>query len=347
MKSGTRILLSLLAAFCFVTNSNADQSKVAAEMALAADDLLKSLDEQQRKVAVFALKDEERQNWHFIPKERNGLTLKQMQPHQQQLGYALLATAMSSRGFTKALQVMTLERVLWELSNKNPIRDHLKYHFSIFGKPAAKGTWGWRVEGHHLSLNFTIVKGRVIASTPSFFASNPAKVLEGPRKGLRVLAAEEDLARKLVKSLNEQQRKSAIFSKKAPRDILTRAERKVKPLENKGVTWSVLSPSQQTNLMELIREYVECHRPELAQVDLAMIAEAGHKNIRFAWAGGLERGQGHYYRVQGPTFLLEYANTQGKANHIHAVWRDFDGDFGEDILAKHFAESHKKKANSS
>ena len=336
----TRFLLLLL--LCIAFSSNADQSKVAAQMALAADDFLKSLDDDQRKIAVFALKDDERQNWHFIPKERNGLTLKQMQSHQRQLGYALLATAMSSRGFTKALQVMTLERVLWELSNQNPIRDHEKYHFSIFGKPAAKGTWGWRVEGHHLSLNFTIVKGRVIASTPSFFASNPAKVLAGPRKGLRVLAAEEDLARKLVKSLNEKQRKAAIFSAKPPRDILTRAERKVKPLEAKGINWSVLTPSQQGNLMELIREYVECHRPELANADLAKIAEAGHKNIRFAWAGGMESGQGHYYRVQGPTFLLEYANTQGKANHIHAVWRDFKGDFGEDILAKHFAKSHKQ-----
>ncbi|MGB0580243.1 MAG: DUF3500 domain-containing protein [Limisphaerales bacterium] len=339
MKALQFLLVSLL---CFTGSASASQSQVAAEMALAATDFLDSLTEEQRKIAVFELKDDERQNWHFIPKDRNGLTLKKMQPHQQQLGYALLATAMSSKGFSKALRVMTLERVLWELSNKNPIRDHEKYYFSIFGKPAARGTWGWRVEGHHLSLNFTIVKGRVIASTPSFFASNPAKVLEGPRKGLRVLAGEEDLARKLVKSLNEEQRKSAIFTKKPPRDILTRAERKVKPLENKGVTFSELSPKQQDNLMELIGEYVRCHRPELASVDMAKIAEAGHKNIRFAWAGGLERGQGHYYRVQGPTFLLEYANTQGKANHIHAVWRDFNGDFGEDILARHFAGSHKK-----
>lgn len=338
----TKFLLILIAASCFAGVARAAQSRVAKEMALAANDFLKSLDDEQRKIARFELKDDERQNWHFIPKERNGLTLKQMQPHQQQLGYALLATAMSSRGFSKALRVMTLERILWELSNKNPTRDHEKYHFSIFGKPTAKGTWGWRVEGHHLSLNFTIVQGRVIASTPSFFASNPAKVLEGPRKGLRVLAAEEDLARKLVNSLNDKQRKSAIFSRKPPRDILTRAERKVKPLEDQGVAWSELSPSQQENLMELIREYVECHRPELAKVDIAKIAEAGHKNIRFAWAGGLKSGQGHYYRVQGPTFLLEYANTQGKANHIHAVWRDFKGDFGEDVLAKHFAASHKK-----
>ncbi len=333
---------SLIAALCLTANAHASQADVAAQMALAANDLLNSLDDQQKKIVQFELQDDERQNWHFIPKERNGLTLKQMQPQQQQLGYALLATGMSSRGFTKALQVMTLEHVLWVQSNKNPIRDHEKYHFSIFGKPTANGTWGWRVEGHHLSLNFTIIKGRVIASTPSFFASNPAKVLEGPRKGLRVLAAEEDLARKLVKSLNDKQRKSAVFSAKPPRDILTRAERKVNPLQDKGIAWSILSPSQQETLMQLIREYVGSHRPELAKVDLAKIAEAGHKNIRFAWAGGLNSGQGHYYRVQGPTFLLEYANTQGKANHIHAVWRDFKGDFGEDVLAKHFASSHEK-----
>lgn len=334
--------LCIFAALCLAHSSKADQSSVAAEMALAANDFLTSLDDKQRKIVRFELQDDERQNWHFIPKDRKGLTLKQMQPQQQQLGYALLATAMSSKGFSKALRVMTLEHVLWEQSNHNPIRDHEKYHFSIFGKPSANGTWGWRVEGHHLSLNFTIVRGRVIAGTPSFFASNPAKVLSGPRKGLRVLAAEEDLARKLARSLNDKQRKAAIITGKPPRDILTRAERKVKPLENKGVAFSELSPSQQSNLMTLIREYVECHRLELASVDLAKIAEAGHKNIRFAWAGSLDSGKGHYYRVQGPTFLLEYANTQTKANHVHAVWRDFKGDFGEDILAKHFAESHKQ-----
>lgn len=342
MKSIKSLCLCLVAVFCLSSNSNAAQSTVARDMALAANDFLTSLNDEQRKIAQFELKDDERQNWHFIPKDRNGLTLKKMQPHQRQLGYALLATAMSSKGFSKALRVMTLEHVLWELSNHNPIRDHEKYYFSIFGKPAPGGTWGWRVEGHHLSLNFTIVKGRVIAGTPSFFAANPAKVMSGPRKGLRVLAAEEDLARKLVKSLNEKQRKAAIYNAKPPRDILTRAERKVKPLENKGVGYADLSKGQQANLMQLIREYIECHRPELASADLAKIEAAGHNNIRFAWAGGLESGQGHYYRVQGPTFLLEYANTQGKANHIHAVWRDFNGDFGEDILAKHFAESHKK-----
>jgi len=338
-----RFTASLLVALSFLNpTATAAQSAVADEMVLAATDLLNSLDDEQRKIVQFELKDDERQNWHFIPKERKGLTLKKMQPNQKQLGYALLSTAMSSRGFSKALRVMTLEHVLWEQSNHNPIRDHEKYHFSIFGKPASGGTWGWRVEGHHLSLNFTIVKGRVIAGTPSFFASNPAKVLSGPRKGLRVLAAEEDLARELVNSLNSEQQKSALITGKPPRDILTKAERKVTPLENQGVTFAELSSPQQTKLMELIREYVECHRPELATADLAKIEAAGHKKIRFAWAGSRQSGKGHYYRVQGPTFLLEYANTQAKANHVHAVWRDFNGDFGEDILAKHFAKSHQK-----
>ncbi|MBG88882.1 MAG: hypothetical protein CMO80_18540 [Verrucomicrobiales bacterium] len=334
------LAILLLAAFTVLPASSSAQATVAEEMAAAANDFLDSLDDEQRKVALFELKDEERQNWHFIPKDRNGLTLKRMKTQQRQLGYALLATAMSSKGLSKALRVMTLEHVLWELSNKNPIRDHEKYYFSIFGKPAATGTWGWRVEGHHLSLNFTVVNGRVIAGTPSFFASNPARVLEGPRKGLRVLAAEEDLARALVKSLNKTQREAAIFSEKPPRDIITRAERKVSPLVNQGIVHADLSEAQRSNLMKLIREYVECHRPELASADLAKIETAGLDKIRFAWAGGLESGQGHYYRVQGPTFLLEYANTQGKANHVHAVWRDFKGDFGEDVLAKHFAESH-------
>ena len=195
------------------------------------------------------------------------------------------------------------------------------------------------MEGHHFSANFTIVKGEFISSTPSFLGSNPAELRQGARKGLRVLSAEEDLARELVKSLDATQQKAAVIDTTAPKDILTGAKRAVTPLEAQGILAAKLTAGQRATLMKLIREYVERVRPELAKDDLRKIEAAGVEKIQFAWAGGLEKGEGHYYRVQGPTFLLEYDNTQNNNNHIHAVWRDFNGDFGEDILRKHLAET--------
>ena len=232
---------------------------------------------------------------------------------------------------------MSLEQILHELeAGKGPRRDPELYYVSIFGKPGPTETWGWRVEGHHLSINFTVVKGEHVSATPSFLGSNPAEVREGPRKGLQVLAEEENLGRQLVKSLDAGQRKSVLLKAEAPRDIITGNERKAKPLELAGLSAAKMTRQQSDLLLTLIREYVYRHRPDVAKLDLDKIQKAGTEKIYFAWAGGLERGDGHYYRVQGPTFLLEYDNTQNNANHIHAVWRDFENDFGEDLLRKHY-----------
>ncbi|MFV1994789.1 MAG: DUF3500 domain-containing protein, partial [Verrucomicrobiales bacterium] len=280
--------------------------------------------------------------WHYIPRERRGLPLKEMAPGPRLLAHALLDTGLSNRGYRKALTIMTLEQILWELENHAPKRDPEMYFFSIFGEPGSEGAWGWRVEGHHFSVNFTIVDGRHVSGTPTFFATNPGRVSEGPRKGLQVLAREENIARKLVTSLDEKQRGKAVISDQAPRDILTAAEPKVAPLEAKGLKHSEMNEQQQAALMGLIREYVHNHRPEMARAELAAIEKAGLEDILFAWAGSIERGQGHYYRVQGSDFLLEYANTQNDANHVHASWRSYEGDFGESYLARHYREAHKK-----
>jgi hypothetical protein len=310
----------------------------AEEMAEAADHLLAALTAEQRAKATFTLKEDERQNWHFIPKARNGLTLKEMNPAQRLLAYGLLNSAMSQRGFLKATTIMSLEQVLHEMENQAPHRDAEMYYFSIFGKPGARETWGWRVEGHHLSLNFTIVKGEQISVTPSFYGSNPGEVRSGPRKGLRVMAAEEDLARQLVTSLNAEQKKTALIDTVAPKDVITAAERKVKPLSPIGLTMDKMNKEQSDLLWQVLQEYVRRYRAEIAEKDLEKIQKAGIARIAFAWAGSLEAGQGHYYRIQGPTFLMEYDNTQNNANHIHAVWRDFDSDFGEDLLKKHYEQ---------
>jgi hypothetical protein len=252
----------------------------------------------------------------------------------------LLSTGLSHRGYTTALQIMSLEQVLWELENHAPKRDTEMYYITIFGEPGSK-SWGWRFEGHHLSMNFTVADGKVISGTPNFFASNPGEIRVGPRTGLRVLAGEEDVARNLVKSLSDEQKKKAIIGTAAPEDILTKNESKISPLEVAGITFGEIDEAQAKNLRQLIDVYVQRIRPEVAADELAAIEKAGMDKIVFAWMGGIEKGQGHYYRVQGPTFLLEYANTQNDANHVHAVWRDFDGDFGRDLLREHYQAGHK------
>lgn len=314
---------------------------VADDMARAASAFLDSLSPEQRAKATFEFKGDERGNWHFIPKPRNGLTIKEMKPAQRNLALSLLHSGLSDHGFGKATNIMSLELILKQMESGRGtiIRDPEVYYFSVFGKPEPAGTWGWRVEGHHLSANFTIVKGELLSGTPSFFGSNPAEVRQGARKGLRVLAEEEDLARALLKMLDADQRKAAIIEATAPRDILTVNKRKVTPLETVGVPAAKLTRAQTEQLQALVKAYVNRVRPEMAEADLKRIDQAGWDKLSFAWAGGAEKGQPHYYRVQGPTFLLEYDNTQNDANHIHSVWRDFDNDFGEDLLRRHYSET--------
>ena len=338
--------LTQLCAAAAIAASPVVAHDAAVDMADAASALLATLDGEQKKLAVYELTDGERENWHFIPKPfegegmRGGVTLKSMGADQKHLAYALLSSGMSHRGYLTALQIMSLEKVLWQLENEDPKRDTEMYYISIFGEPGSEA-WAWRVEGHHLSVNFTIKDGKVVSGTPNFFASNPGVVLEGPRKGLQVLAAEENVARALIKSLNDEQKAKAVIEEKEPRDILTSAESRVKSLGEGGIGWKDLEKEQKAQLKKLMHVYLHRIRPEVAKDEFAAIKEAGLENIEFAWAGGFEKGEGHYYRVQGPTFLLEYANTQNNASHVHAVWRDFDGDFGRDVLAEHYKKHHK------
>jgi len=305
------------------------------EMAEAAENFLAALTPDQKAKAVYEFKHDERLDWHFIPKPRKGLPFKEMTPPQRLLAHALLSSGLSQRGYMKATTIMSLEQILYDLEDKAPHRDADLYFVTVFGQPG-KSFWGWRVEGHHLSLNFALDGDQVLAVTPSFFGANPAQIQAGPRKGLRTLADEEDLARQLVKSLSTEQRSVAIVATNAPRDIITGSDRKAHALEPVGIPAKNLNADQRELLLKLIKEYVFRYRPEIAEADLKAIQEAGEDKIQFAWAGGLESGQGHYYRIQGPSFLMEYDNTQDGANHIHSVWRDLLNDFGEDLLRKHY-----------
>jgi Protein of unknown function (DUF3500) len=318
----------------------APHAKAAREMAAAAKNLWASLTPDQRSKITFDFNDLLRYDWHFIPRPRKGLPLKEMSGEQKALAQALLASGLSQMGYIKAETIISLEQILATIEHgTGPVRDPELYYFNLFGNPDSpdkKKPWGWRVEGHHLALNFTIVGDAGVAGGPTFMGTNPAEVKSGPRQGLRILAEEEDLARKLVKSLNEVQRKKAVIEERAPRDILSSAARKAKPLAPAGIKMPDLNADQKALLNSIIVLYAERLRPELAASDLGKILKAGVDNIGFAWAGGLEHGQPHYYRIQGPTFLIEYDNTQNDANHIHSVWRDFENDFGGDLLRKHY-----------
>jgi len=313
----------------------------ASVMSDAAKAFLNSLDQDQRARATFQLQDEERFDWHYIPKARKGLPLKDMNPAQKHLAHALLSAGLSQRGYIKAITIMSLDEVLRILEQgKGPVRDPEGYFFTVFGEPSETGTWGYRIEGHHISQNFTIVNGKV-QGAPSFFGANPAEVREGPRKGLRVLGHEEDLGRALIQSLNPEQKKAAIVSKDAPADILTTNSRKAALNgQPSGIQASKLDARQKELLQNLLDEYCYNMPDQVAQGREEQIKKAGN-NIYFAWAGGEQPGQGHYYRIQSPSFLVEYDDTQNNANHIHTVWRDFDGDFGLDLLKEHYQTSHR------
>ena len=310
-------------------------------MSQAANTFLASLTPDQKAKATFQFQDEERFNFHFIPRERKGLAIREMNPVQRHLANALLAAGLSQRGFIKATQIMSLEEVLRIIeSDAGERRNADKYYFSIFGQPGPDSAWGYRVEGHHLSQNFTVARGRVV-DAPSFFGANPAEVRQGPRQGLRVLAAEEDLGRDLLMSLDETQRKTAVVSETAYKDILTVANRKAS-LEGQpsGLPASRMNAKQFEKLTALIAEYANNMPEQMAQARMEQVKKAA-KNFHFAWAGKAERGGPHYYRIQAPTFLIEYDNTQNDANHIHSVWRDFTGDFGADLLQEHYRTSHR------
>ena len=335
------LVLTLLQGFAAtVAAQNAQNAPSASTMLDASRAFLATLDPAQKSKAVFPFNSDERFRWFYTPVSRKGIPLKELNATQQKAALALLRAGLSEQGYTKAETIRKLEDVLREIEQgSGPTRDPDLYFFTFFGEPSATGAWGWRYEGHHCSQNWTILDGKSIGSSPQFFGANPAEVREGPMKGTRVLKAEEDLGRSLVKSLTAEQRAEAVISTSAPNDIVTSHDRTAAIKEDKGIAYSKLTKDQQGALLALVEEYLSAQPAAQARQRLDKIRQAGFDQIKFAWMGGLEKGEGHYYRVQGSTFLIEYDNTQNNANHIHCVWRDFNGDFGEDLLADHYQNS--------
>ena len=316
----------------------------ATAMTTAAAAFLDSLTDEQAMAVRFPFDGEDRFDWHFIPRERKGIPLKAMTASQRAAGLDLLRTGLSEKGFTKAESIRQLEQILFELEGRD-IRDPDLYFFMVFGEPAEGNTWGWRYEGHHISQNWTVINGVRAASSPQFFGTNPAEVRSGSKRGQRVLGKEEDQARTLLASLSADLRATAMISDTAPRDILTSNEREATMQDDLGVTHGQLNEGQRGVLWSIIEEYATAQPEAVADRRLTAIREAGLDGIRFGWMGGTSRGEPHYYRIQGPTFLIEYDNTQGDGNHAHSVWRDFKGDFGRDLLAAHYQRFRHEPVN--
>jgi hypothetical protein len=308
-------------------------------MAAAARTFLSTLRPELRARAVHPYASDERRNWHYVPRRRAGVSFQQMNAAERAAAHVLLRAGLSARGYEKATGIVVLEGILREIETFGFRRDPELYFLTIFGAPSAGSPWGWRFEGHHVSLNFSSATREISAATPAFYGANPARVPAGrPRAGWRVLAAEEDLARKLLESLDPSQRAVAVISPDAPSEILMTPSRDAAPAPS-GLAFERMTPAQREILIALIGEYVDNLQPAIAQAHWLRIRGTGVDTVRFAWAGGTAPGEGHYYRVQGPAFIMEYDNTQDRANHIHTVWRSLESDFGGDLLRRHYLES--------
>ncbi len=308
--------------------------------AQSASAFLASLPPELRKQASFELASGERLNWNFVPMKRAGVRMLDLDDTQAELLGPLLATALSPEGLLATRGVMKHENILRRVETEAGVdatrRDPGHYYTAVFGKPAAAGAWAWRFEGHHLSINVTELPGEPPVVAPLFIGANPARVLSGPNAGFRLLAAEEDLGREMITLLPAERRTAATIAEKAFSEILTGNDPKVEKLELAGLAAADMNEAERRQLRRLIDVYVDRLNLDTALETKRRMDKAGFEKVRFAWAGGLEAGQPHYYRVHGPTLLIEYDDTQNSANHIHTVYRDLERDFGGDALRAHY-----------
>ncbi|MEC3908170.1 DUF3500 domain-containing protein [Tamlana sp. 2201CG12-4] len=305
-------------------------------------EFINSLNKIQQEKTLLPLKDSSRETWHFLPAtmyQRPGIALFELNKTQKELAFKFLKNQLSESGYLKAKKIIGLERVLAEISGDTIFRDPEKYYIAIYGNPKKDKLWTWSFEGHHMSLNFTVLNGKA-SIAPRFLGTNPARIEHGDRKGERVLANEEDLAFELIHSMNTKQRKQAIFQEDAFKEIVTKNDSKVSPLKATGIKAELLNKKQQELLSAIIKEYLSTIPEHLAKERFEIIKDSEFNEIYFGWAGSTTLTKPHYYRIQGSSFLIEFDNTQNEANHIHTVWRDFDGDFGRDLIKEHYKHSH-------
>jgi hypothetical protein len=340
--------VSALLALPFCVAATSAGGAPARSPSAAALELIAATPAAARGKLLQPFTDEARSEWHYTPRNRVGISWRDMNGAQRGAAVALMGTALSDPGLNKVRAVMALEIALRELEGQNRVRDPENYAIAIFGDPAGRpgSHWGWRIEGHHLSLHFTLDGDHHVATLPQFMGANPAVVPRdfangGPQRGARVLGKEEDLARRVMAALTGAQRASALIDTRPYGDIVTRNAAKLGPLAPAGVNLVDLAAPEQAALVELIAVFAEHLQPELAEARLARVRAGALASIRFAWAGSLEPSRPHYFRIQGATFLIELDNSGG--NHIHSVWRDFDGDWGRDVLGDHYRHGHSHR----
>ncbi|KOV79111.1 DUF3500 domain-containing protein [Nocardia sp. NRRL S-836] len=294
------------------------------------------LDGDQREHAIRAVTDDDlRHRWAYTPGDRPGLVLGDLRRDQRKAVHGMLATVLSSHAYAQVAAVMALEDVLDHREGGHRDRHSGDYWTVLFGTPGGDEPWGWRFEGHHLSVNVVVADGRVSA-TPFFLGANPARVTYRGRVVGQSLLLEEELARELLDRMGPTARRLAVVSDTAPHDIRTRNAPRVSPSDPVGVTPAQLGKQARELLVDIVRLYFDRLAFELADDEFAALDP---ERLHFSWEGSLRRGEGHYYRVQGPELLIEYDNTANEANHVHTVWRRHSGDFGDDLLAAHYDTS--------
>lgn len=307
----------------------------------AAERLVQVTPPAQRAELLLPFSDVARSDWHYTPRRRDGVAWKAMSAAQRDAATALLRTALNERGLDKVRAVMALEITLRQLESSGPARDAENYAIAIYGEPGPGG-WGWRIEGHHLSLHFSLDGDRHVATLPQFFGANPAVVARdvgggAPREGFRLLGSEEDLARQWLASLRPAQRARAVFSDRPFGDIVSGNAARARRLDAVGLPFAEMDAGQQAQVLQLVAAFADHLQPELAQARLARVQAGPLGAIRVGWAGSTAPRQPHYFRIQGANFLIEFDNAGG--NHVHSVWRDFDGDFGRDVLREHYLQA--------
>ena len=306
--------------------------KPGLSMAVAAQKLIDVLPADQKQKLLYKYDDPERVNWHFIPKDRNGIVLWDLNGEPKKVAEDLVKVGLSAAGHAKVLQVRSLEEVLYlfeageEDYRRNRRHTH-KYHITIFGVPGPTGLWGWRFEGHHLSLNFSIQDGVVVSSTPEMFGANPALIDAGPGRQLRILSGREDIARQILKACNDEQKKKMWISETAPDDIRGAGAPQAVVEAAVGLRYGDMSPDQQKMLRDLLGEYLSAMPAQVVRDRMKAMEKSGMDDVRMAWWGESEVNKRHHYVIQGASFIVEYNNTQNEANHVHAMWRNVGGDF--------------------
>ena len=270
--------------------------------------------------------------------DRKGVRFDALKPHQQHLAFGLLGTGLTQKGLMTATQIMTLEEILRSRGGDPKVRNTEKYNIAIFGSPSPTKPWGWRFEGHHLSLNFSLLGDKVVG-LPAFYGTNPAELKKGPLKGMRPLGEIEDAGRKLAEDLIKAGM-SPVFSEKAPKEILTAQDSTAKAQKIIGATSDKMNGEQVKQILAIVSQVASMQRGEITNESLRKINTMQRKKLHFAWGGSLQRNGPHYFRIQGVDFIVEYANTQNDANHAHLVWRDLKNDFARNSLKKHYQENH-------